>query len=312
MVPPHLSARHLVAFVELAEARSFTRAARRCHLSQPAFSALIRGLEESLGARLFDRDTRTVALTSEGALFLDSARRLLADLQHAVEDLQDHVARRRGRVCIAVLPALAAGWLPDVLAEFRQQHPGVAVDVQDVLSEHCVAHVRSGRADFAVAATRTSASDLLTERFCADPYHLVCRIDHPLARVRRPTLSHLAGHPFIHLARHSSVRPPLEQALFPAQLQEVMALEQLATVAGMVRAGLGVTVVPELTLFAFQHPELQRRALDAPGLVREIFVVRRSDRSLSSAAQGLLELMEARRPRPRPTSRRRVERTGLP
>jgi LysR family transcriptional regulator, carnitine catabolism transcriptional activator len=75
-----------------------------------------------------------------------------------------------------------------------------------------------------------------------------------------------------------------------------MELEQLATVAGMVRAGLGVTVVPELTLFHFQHPELVTRPLDAPDLVRQIFVVRRRDRSLSAAARALLEWVEARRP----------------
>lgn len=304
MLPPSLSARQLKAFTELADARSFTRAAARCHLSQPAFSALIRALEDSLGARLFDRDTRTVSLTPEGALFLDSARRLLADLQHAVDDLQDHVQRRRGRVAVAVLPALAAGWLPGVLAGFRATYPGVAVDVLDVLSEHCLERVRAGRADFGIAATRPNSADLQTTPFCADPYHLVCRRDHPLARVRRPTLAHLAGHPFIHLARHSSVRPPLEQALFPAQLDEVMAVEQLATVAGMVRAGLGVTVVPELTLFAFEHADLLCRRLQAPDLLREIFIVRRRDRSLSSAAQALLALMEAHRPRPgRPGSR---------
>ena len=81
MPTPDLSVRQLRAFTTLADQRNFTRAAQSCHLSQPAFSALIRTLEDALGARLFDRDTRSVQLTPEGRLFDASARRLLDDMQ---------------------------------------------------------------------------------------------------------------------------------------------------------------------------------------------------------------------------------------
>jgi DNA-binding transcriptional LysR family regulator len=294
--PPNLSFRQLHAFVVLAELNNFTRAAARCHLSQPAFSALIHGLERTLGARLFDRDTRKVALTAEGRLFLESAQRLLGDAGHAVADLQDHVERRRGRVALAVLPALAAGWLPAVLAEFHAAHPGIELDVADALSEDCIDRVRSGRADFALASTRSSSPELVAELFCSDRFHLVCRRDHVLARLRAPRLEQLAGHAFVHLARSSSVRQHIEQALFPRQMASVMELEQLSTVAGMVRAGLGITVVPALTLFHFAHPDLLTRPIAAADLERQIFVVRRKDRSLSSAAQALLALVQVRRP----------------
>ncbi len=153
---PALSPRHLNAFVVLADTQNFTRAAARCNLSQPAFSALVRALEEAVGARLFDHDTRNVQLTMEGRLFVDSARRLLADLHHALEDLTDHVERRRGRVPIGVLPSLAAGWLPGVLASFRSRFPGDS-DVADALSEDCIERVRAGRADFALASGKTPA-----------------------------------------------------------------------------------------------------------------------------------------------------------
>src|SRR5580765_79290 len=101
MPAPDLTSRQLRAFTVLADQRNFTRAAQACHLSQPAFSALIRTLEETLGSRLFDRDTRSVQLTPEGSLFEGSARRLLEDMQAAVGDLADHVERRKGRVSVA-------------------------------------------------------------------------------------------------------------------------------------------------------------------------------------------------------------------
>ncbi|MEY4415211.1 MAG: hypothetical protein RIQ53_2504, partial [Pseudomonadota bacterium] len=91
-----LSLRQLQAFATLAETRHFTRAAGLCHLSQPAFSAQIRALEDSLGTRLFDRDTRSVTLTPEGEHFLAAARALLADAGSAWQDLQERVLRERG------------------------------------------------------------------------------------------------------------------------------------------------------------------------------------------------------------------------
>ena len=121
----NLSVKHLRAFQALAQQRNFTRAAGDCHLSQPAFSALIQALEEDVGVRLFDRNTRRVELTHEGRLFEQSAARLLADAQAAYAELKEHMALRKGRVAVAALPSLAAGSLPPLLAAFHQQHPGI-------------------------------------------------------------------------------------------------------------------------------------------------------------------------------------------
>jgi DNA-binding transcriptional LysR family regulator len=294
----NISTRALRAFISLVEQKSFTRAASDNHLSQPAFSALIRALEEEVGARLFERTTRSVELTAEGTVFVDAARRLLRDAEEAMTDLRDHVARRRGRVSIAVLPSLAAGWLPPLLARFHKEHPGIELDVADALSDECVSRVRLGRTDFALAATKVEAAELRTERFCTDRFHLVCRRDHALARGRGPvTLNDLLPHPIIQLARSSSVRQYIESTIYPRQLRTVLELEQLSSVAGMVRAGLGVTVVPSLTLFHFAHPDLVSRPVQAKGLTREVFLVRRSDRGLSIAAQALCDLLMKHRPK---------------
>ncbi len=287
----NLSTRQLSAFVALAELRSFTRAAARCHLSQPAFSAVIQTLEDALGARLFDRTTRAVEPTAEGALFLDPARRLLQDLRLATEDLRDHVARRRGRVALAALPALAAGWLPPHLAAFRRDYPGITIDLADVLSETCVERVRAGRADLGLAALRATAPELAVEPFLSDVFYLVCRRDHPLSKRRRPSLAMLEGHALIGLARHSSVRQALDAALPSGALRPVLELEQLSSVAGMVVAGLGVTLVPALTLFHFAHPELVARPLAEDGLRRHVYLIRRRDRALSSAAQAMSDAL---------------------
>ncbi len=297
MSTAHLSSRQLDAFIALAEQRSFTRAAGLCHLSQPAFSALIRALEDDLGLRLFDRSTRHVDLTPEGQKFLDSARRIRVEITNALSAVRDAATLQRGRVAVALLPSLAAGWLPGVLAQYSAAHPGIEIDIADVLSEPCIDRVASGHADFALAAIRADTPALQAEPFCSDDFYLVCPTDHPLSRWRKAiTTQDQAAWPFIHLARTSSVRQYLEAALHPQAMHTLMEVEQLATVMGMVRAGLGISVVPALTLFHFEQPGLVTRPLSLPGLTRQIYMVRRRDESLSVAAQALYALVMKKRP----------------
>lgn len=292
----NLSTRQLRAFLALAEQRHFTRAAALVHLSQPAFSALIRTLESDLEQRLFDRSTRHVELTAEGREFEVSARRILAEFDGAIVGARDLAARRRGRVSVALLPSLAAGWLPGVLADFRKAFPGIGIDVADVLSEECIERVRSGRADFAIAAVRADTPELRAAPFCTDRFHLVCPTRHALASAPRVRPRDLAPYPFIHLSRTSSVRQYLEAALNPVQMNTLMEVDQLATVMGMVRAGVGISVVPALALFHFRQPGIVTRPLAWPGLTRKLYLVRRRDRGFSLAADSLHEAMLRRPP----------------
>ncbi len=292
----NLSTRQLRAFLALVDERHFTRAAERSHLSQPAFSALIRAVEAQAGTRLFDRTTRHVELTPEGLAFAASARRLLADFDGALAELHDLSALRSGRVTVAALPSIAAGWLPPVLAGFRAAHPGVALQVRDALLEPCLALVREGQADFAIAAQGADMSALATELFCRDRYHLVCRHDHPLATRRRLRLRDVAGHPMVQMAGSSSVRQRLEQLEGAGDLCTAFEVEHLATANGLVAAGLGVALMPALTLFHFRHPDLVTRPVQGRALERSLFLVRRRGRSLSRAAQALYDRVRAERP----------------
>ncbi len=291
----NLSSRQLRAFVALADEKHFTRAAQRCHLTQPAFSALIRSLEDNAGVRLFDRSTRHVELTAEGRVLDATARRLLADMDLAMGDLRDLADRRRGRVSLAALPSLAAGWLPNLLARFRQEHPGIVLDLRDALLDPCLDMVQSGVVDFAVASRRPDMTDLDSEFLHADRYFLVCRADHPLAGQSRVRLRDVLRHPVIQLARGSSVRKHLDEALGADAPLPVFEVEHLATVTGLVRAGLGVSVVPAMTLFHFRSDDLRIVPLAGRALTRPLYLVRRKGRSLSVAAQALVELLIAHR-----------------
>jgi LysR family carnitine catabolism transcriptional activator len=292
-MPINISAHVLRAFLALAHARHFTRAAERCNLSQSAFSQLIQRLEEEVGAPLFNRTTRNVTLTAEGELFADRAQRLLADIEASFADLKDRAAGRKGRACVAALPSLAANVLPPIFAAYRRQFPGVTLEVFDGLSDRCLEYLRDGRVDFALTAPGPRLAEFESRLLLSEGFYLVCRRDHALAARRKVLVEDLAGLEFIHLARVSSVRQHLELALGPGSVRHSgFEVEQLATVAGLVAAGLGVSVVPELTLFQFKRPELAAIPMEHKNLARPIFVVKRQDMALSPPADRLLRMVE--------------------
>lgn len=289
----NLSTRVLEAFVVLADCRHFTRAAERFNLSQSAFSQLIRKLEEQAGTPLFHRTTRNVSLTAEGELFAERARRLLADIESSFADLKDRAAGRKGRVSVAALPSLAANMLPPVFAAYRKRYPGVALELFDGLSDRCLESLRQGRVDFALTAPGPRLAEFDSRLLLSERFYLVCHREHPLAGRSKVQLEDLAGYEVIHLARVSSVRQHVEPVLARIDvLYSGFEVEQLATVAGLVAAGLGISVVPELTLFQFARAELVAIPLEAKALSRPIFVVQRKDMALSPSADTLLKMIE--------------------
>lgn len=294
MSAPDFSLRELRAFVALVDVENFTRAAQAIHLSQPAFSALIRRLEETVGVRLFDRNTRSVRLTPEGLLFEPSARQLVRDAERALANLSDQIELRKGRVHVAALPTISAGLLPAVFEEFRRSFPGIDLVLSDRLSEACIALVKEGRADFALVSNNARAGELdeLDARLlCRHHYHLVCPAHHPLLSEKRLTLRKIAQHPFIQMTRNNSVRKALEAAIHPRIMNTVLEVEHLGTVISMVNAGLGISVVPTFTLHQFQWPTIATRPLVTPHLLRHIYLVRHRDRSLSVASSAMLDLI---------------------
>lgn len=292
----NLSSRQLRAFVALAQERHFTKAAERCHQTQPAFSALIRSLEDAAGVRLFDRTTRRVELTPEGRLFNESALRLLNDLDAVMGDIQDHVAVRKGRVSVAALPSLAAGWLPGIYAQFHARFPGVELQLHDALLEPCLDMVRRGAVDIAVAAQGLDMGGLQAEPLCEDYFHLVCRDDHPLAQRSAVHLRELKGNPIIQLGKSSSIRQSLARNAAFSGLNTFLEVDHLATVTGLVAAGLGVSLVPSMTLFQFGHERIRVVPLAARSrMKRSLYLIRRSEKSLSSAAQAFYDVLLAQR-----------------
>lgn len=282
----NINSHDLQVFLTLAQEKNFTRAAARCGLSQSAFSTRISSLEHALGAKLFDRTTRRVELTPDGEEFEPFAHQLHADLSDVVQIFRDRAARRRGRVAIAALPSVSAGWMPKVLSQFAKRHPEIQLSLTDGIAETCASLVRSGEVDFGLS-TLDDAEDLDKQLVAIDHFHLVCGKNHALLTKKKITAADIASFPFIHLTRNSSVRRLLDAAFDRVKLKPYLEANYMATLAGMVEADLGVTIVPSLSLHQFIRPTLGTRVLQTPRISRPIYLIRRRGRTLSAAADTL-------------------------
>src|ERR1700733_1080308 len=113
------------AFLTVSRFQSFTRAAALLHISQPALTVQIRQLEESLGLRLFDRDTRHVQLTPSGRDLLPTLRRLLSEFEGVAANARDLSTKERGMVRIGCVPSIATTCLPEAIEQFRERYPHI-------------------------------------------------------------------------------------------------------------------------------------------------------------------------------------------
>jgi LysR family carnitine catabolism transcriptional activator len=292
----NLSSHEIDAFLALEETRRFAIAAQRCHLSPSAFSQMIGRLEEQVGARLFDRNTRNVSLTPEGEVFSHGARRIAAEIRASVNELRERANRRVGRVSVGVTPSLAADWLPQRLAEFQSAHPGIALRMHDVTSERCLQMIERGDVDFGISAHPGSDLEFEHHLLFMERYHLVCRIIDPLAKLPEIRLRDLKNREFVHMVLSGSVRQQMMPLLSTAQVRDSgMEVANFGSVAGLVAAGFGISIIPEHAIQLCHRPGLAAIPLNAPKAVRPVSMIRRRDRSLSVAANALWEQLKKKR-----------------
>ncbi len=294
------SSREIDVFLVLAETLNFRRTAERVHLSQPAVTGVIGRLEETLGAKLFDRTTRQVQLTRPGQVFLEQARRLRHMTDEAVRAVREVTSLQTGQVAMAAMPSLAATVLPRVFAQFHEQYPGVGLQLMDPLSGPAFDLVRAGRVDFALTAANPAYADLDYLPLASDGFVLLIPKDHALARSRQPlSWGDVAQLPHISMPLPSSVRQYADAAFLEHRIrfEPQFELEHLASIKALVSAGLGVAALPELAANVGPDDGVVRRPLRAPALRRPIGLVTLRGRSLSPAAQAMVALLRDAMPR---------------
>jgi len=248
MNAPTLDLRHFRYFVAVAEELHFGRAARRLHLAQPPLSQQIRQLEERLGVQLFVRSTRRVELTPAGRVFLDSARRALAEAASAVNVVQRAGRGELSTLRIGFTDSSALSVLPGALRRFRRAYPAVHLELVEGDSTAQLTALERDAIDVAVVAGPVSAPAMFAETVLRDRFAAVLPAGHPLARRTAIALSTLAAQPLIlgppHVAPafQYAIRRMCLQAGFVPQIVQHAAEYQ--AILSLVAAGLGISIVP--------------------------------------------------------------------
>lgn len=290
----NISGRLIDAFLALEETRRFAIAAERCHVSPSAFSQMITRLEDKVGARLFDRDTRNVSLTAEGEIFSKGAHRISNEIANSIAELKDRASCAVGSVSIAAPPSLAASWLPKQMARFQEELPGIRLQLHDVVSDRCIEMVANGEADFGLNARSVHAKEFDSVLLAQEGMYLMCQKNHPLAKQKSLKLKDLAGCVMINTVRTGSVWQQLQELLKSIDIQDSgFEVSQFGTLAGLVANGFGVSVVPQFAVQLCLLPGLIAIPIEDRKAVRPIYMVKRKNRSLSAAAQAMwLKLVE--------------------
>lgn len=287
--------RSLRAAVALLHKRNFGRAADELGISQPALSLTVSELEKRLGVPLFHRTTRMVQPTEIGEAFLGGIARVLDELDTMVRDVQDLGRSRRGRVVVTCLSSIAGRLMPHVIANCAAQHSGLEVVIRDDVATRTLSAVANGETDYAITGILQIPDSLASEDLMSDPLHIAFDRKHRFKSRKTVTWRELEDEHLIVLATNSGVRAIIDAALISAgvKLRRITEASQLATVHGMLEAGMGVSILPRLALPVRRHPSLDARPLVAPELARMIRLVWRRDRNLSPAAEAFAAVLRS-------------------
>lgn len=283
----------LRAFVAVVDLEGFHRAAEALNLSQPALSRRIQRLEAAVGTALLERTTRRVALTTVGREFLPLVRRMLDEFDSSLFAMRDIGRERRGLISLACVPTAAFYFLPSVIARFNEQYPNIRFRILDLSANEGLESVARGEVEFGINLLGASDPELSFEPLIDDPFVLACRRDHPLAQRRSLSWSDLEGQPLVAVSRTSGNRILLDAALVRAGVSLSWSYEvtHLSTSLGLVEAGLGISVLPQLATPQAEHPIIVTRPIGNPEVSRTIGVVRRRGGRLAPAAERFLEML---------------------
>jgi DNA-binding transcriptional LysR family regulator len=262
--------RQLEYFVAVVEEASFTRAAARLHVAQPGVSAQVRRLERELGQALLDRSGRTVRLTEAGAVALPYARAALAAVagaRLAVDELSGLV---RGHANVGLVVSCSALELPDLLADFHRDHPGVEIALSEANSDQLVDALRAGQLDVAIIglAAGTPPAGIEIEVVADEPLVAAVSRADALASRTAVTLEAIRDRALISLPRGTGVRSSLDEAFAAVGVQPRIAFEasDLRVLAQLASRGLGVAILPrsvaeahsgKLHVVAVTHPRMR-------------------------------------------------------
>jgi len=274
---------------------NFSRAAEQCHVSQPSLSQQIQKLENELGERLFDRMKRQAKLTPHGEAFLRRAVKVLEEVDAAKREATEAKGLLRGSVAIGVLPTIAPYLLPDVMAKFTETYPGVEVIVQEDTTARLLKLALAYEIDFALASQPIHDQRLEVRELFTEELLLALPPGHPLTRKRVVNAANLKGERLIIMKEGHCLGDQVLGFCDRRDLRPQISFRsaQLETVQALVRASLGISLIPAMAARSDRHKLSAYRSLKSPRPERKIVAVWPKQRPPARAATEFLKVVSA-------------------
>jgi DNA-binding transcriptional LysR family regulator len=282
--------RQLRVFTEVARNLSFVRAAEALHLTPPAVTMQVKELESALDIPLFNREGRKISLTTAGEYFLVYAKRLLATLKDA-ENAMARLRKLESGVLIVGMVATAKYFLPHLLTQFREEHPGVELRLQVGSNrEQLVGMLEQGDVDLAIMGRPPKEMDTRAEPFAGHPHVFVAPAGHPILAIGHPPVAALGSFPLIVREAASGTRALMDRFFQDLRFEPRIAMEMPSneTIKQAVIAGMGLSFLSLHTIgLELRCGLLEIVHVENTPIVRAWNIVHTRSKLLSPAAEAL-------------------------
>jgi LysR family hydrogen peroxide-inducible transcriptional activator len=278
--------------VAVAETGNFTRAAERCHVTQPSLSQQILNLEREVGHKLFHRLGRKAVLTEAGNTFLERARRILFEVENAAKELSDHPSLDR-RITVGALPTIMPYLVAPLIARCRETHPNLTIHAREDFRHDLVRGVVEGELDLAVVTLPIKDVRVAVEPLLTEPLLLVVGKTHPFASRAEISVRDIAEETFITMGDSSTlaaqIRSFFGELHFDLKIKHRCA--QVATLKLFVAMGAGISILPEVARLPADRDTLTYLRLTGASPTRELAVIRHLQRYQTRGAEQFLALL---------------------
>jgi len=283
----------LNVFIVLSETSSFRQAAVILNKSQSAVSMQVKQLEEQLGVSLFHRTTRRVELTGEGEQLLKYARRALSELEDGLQQIRGIADVKIGRISIGCVPSVAASVLPAVLLLFQQDHPGIKINLRELPSEDLLDAIRHQEIDFGIGPLVENMGDSDFMPVVREPIYALMREKYCKSGIEAISLNELAELPILMNSKSAALRGNLDRELAArgVKLKIMFEVLHVQTLVAFARVGLGVAILPHVTIPRPLEPGMRALPIIGPKLDRTIGIISLKGQSMSPATRILVNLI---------------------
>jgi DNA-binding transcriptional LysR family regulator len=304
----------LNVFLAIAKHGSFSEAGRNLHLSQPAVSQIIQGLERQLGAQLFVRQGRTTQLTEAGQVLVSMARELLTSAQRVEQTMLSLQGEVVGEMTVGCSTASGKYLLPGIIARFRREYPQVRVNVLVTSRESVINKLLGGEVSLGVSSKLIEHYDLEYQDFFKDDVILIVPSNHPWAQYRKIYPDDLLDEPMILREEAAGTREVLMEGLLKCDISSdmlnvAMVLGNAEAIGMAVEEGLGIAFISRLAAArGLALGRIVEVSVEGMELTRSIYLARNRRQSLTRAQAKFWEFVSSTREEIQNTGRAEIER----